>query len=339
MGAARFDGQAEFHPYKYLLGLAGQLEKAGGRVYEHSRATNVHETAPCRVETEDGEIFAEHVIVATLMPFLDRGFFFARAFPNRSYAISARIKGQAPVGMFISLGSPTRSIRAHPQANGEVLLVGGEGHRVGSEAAEPERYERLVEFASQHWNLEAVEHRWSAQDYAPDDGVPYIGRLHPRSSNVYVATGLKKWGITGGTAAAVLISDAIQNRENRWAKLFSSTRVRPLAEAPKFALENAHAGFHFVADRLQHRGQRRIHELGPGEGDIVSSAGRKVAGYRDRDGGLHAVSTRCTHLYCQVRWNQAEETWDCPCHGSRFDPDGDVLAGPAVRPLEPQPID
>ena len=136
-----------------------------------------------------------------------------------------------------------------------------------------------------------------------------------------------------------MIRDAIVGRENRWASLFSSTRVRPLAEGPKFAWENAQSGLHFVGDRVRHRGARSIHDLEPGEGDIVSAAAGKVAGHRDDDGRLHAVSARCTHLYCQVHWNQAERTWDCPCHGSRFTPDGQVLNGPAVRPLDRRPID
>jgi glycine/D-amino acid oxidase-like deaminating enzyme/nitrite reductase/ring-hydroxylating ferredoxin subunit len=338
-GAARFDGQAEFHPYKYVVGLARLLEETGGRLFERARAIHVHEESPCRIETESGEVLAEHVVVATLLPFLDRGLFFARAFPSRSYLISARIEEQPPGGMFINVGSPTRSLRAHPHAEGELLLVGGEGHHVGSDAAQPERYERLIEFACEHWSVKAIEHRWSAQDYSPDDGVPYIGRLHVRSDRVYVATGLKKWGITGGTAAAMLISDAVLGRKNPWAKLFSSTRVRPLAEGPRFAWENAQVGFHFVGDRVRHRGTRTIHELEPGEGDIVNAAGKKVAGYRNEDGSLYAVSTRCTHLYCQVRWNRAERSWDCPCHGSRFSPDGQVIDGPAVRPLDRRPID
>ena len=338
-GAAKFDGQAEFHPYRYLSGLAELIEAAGGRIFERTRAVQVHEGSPCRTETEGGEVLADHVVVATLIPFLDRGLFFARAFANRSYAISARIAGPPPDGMFINPGSPTRSIRAHPHGDSELLLVGGEGHKVGSGKAQPERYERLVEFASRHWEVQAVEHRWSAQDYSPDDGVPYVGPLHARSRRIHVATGLKKWGITGGTAAAMIIRDAIVGRENRWAGLFSSTRIRPLAEAPKFAWENAQAGLHFAGDRLRERGTRSIHELESGEGDIVSAAGSKVAGHRDDDGRLHAVSARCTHLYCQVRWNQAERSWDCPCHGSRFSPDGEVLNGPAVRPLDRRPID
>ena len=337
-GAARFEDQAEFHPHKYVVGLARRLERAGGLIFERTRATQVHEGTPCRVETEGGgEVLADDVVVATLLPFLDRGAFFARAYPSRSYAISARIEETPPNGMFINVGSPTRSVRSHASGNDELLLVGGEGHHVGGAEAHPERYDRLIDFARRHWNVASIEHRWSSQDYSPDDGVPYIGPVHLRSRRVHVATGLKKWGITGGTVAAMLIRDAIMDRENRWAKLFSSTRFRPLAEAPKFALENVQVGLHFAGDRLLQRGTRPIEDLAPGEGDIVSADGRKVAGYRDEKGHLHAASTRCTHLYCQVRWNAAERTWDCPCHGSRFTPQGEVLNGPAVTDLARHP--
>jgi glycine/D-amino acid oxidase-like deaminating enzyme/nitrite reductase/ring-hydroxylating ferredoxin subunit len=329
-GAVRFDDQAEFDPRAYVAGLARLVAEAGGEVFEHTRAHQVHEGEPCRVETEHGTLTADDVVVATLIPFLDRGGFFARAFPSRSYAVTARIAGPPPDGMFINAGSPTRSLRAH----GDLLLVGGEGHHVGSSKAQPERYEALVEFAQRHWDVQSIEHRWSAQDYSPPDLVPYAGRLHPRAQHVYVATGLRKWGITAGPAAAALISDAILGRENDWARLFSSTRVRPLQEGPRLLLENSRVGVHFFADRLKERGTRPIEELRPGEGAIVSAGGRKVAGHRDDEGGLHAVSSRCTHLGCQVVWNAAERTWDCPCHGSRFDVDGEVLNGPAVDPLE-----
>jgi glycine/D-amino acid oxidase-like deaminating enzyme/nitrite reductase/ring-hydroxylating ferredoxin subunit len=331
-GAVRFDDQAEFDPRAYVLGLARQLEEAGGKIYERTRAKQVHEGEPCRVETDRGTLVADDVVVATLMPFLDRGGFFARAYANRSYVVTARIAGQPPDGMFINAGSPTRSLRAH----GDLLLVGGEGHHVGSGKAQPERYEALIEFARRHWDVRSIEHRWSSQDYSPDDLIPYAGRLHLRSRHVYVATGLKKWGITAGTVAAAIMADAILERENDWASLFSSTRVR-FQEAPRFLLENTRVGVHFVADRLKQRGTRPIEELAPGEGAIVSAGGEKVAGYRDDEGNLHAVSSRCTHLGCQVVWNAAERTWDCPCHASRFDVDGDVLNGPAVDPLPPRP--
>jgi glycine/D-amino acid oxidase-like deaminating enzyme/nitrite reductase/ring-hydroxylating ferredoxin subunit len=337
-GAVRFDDQAEFDSRRYVLGLAARLERAGGSIFEQTRARQVHEGEPCRVETEGGTVVADHVVVATLMPFLDRGGFFARAYPNRSYVVTARIAEPPPEGMFINAGAPTRSVRSHPFEGEELLLVGGEGHHVGSGKAQPERYEKLAEFARRHWDVRSIEHRWSAQDYSPDDQVPYAGRLHLRSRRVYVATGLKKWGITAGTVAATLISDAILGRENEWSALFSATRIRPLQEGPRFTLENARVGVRFFSGRVTDRGSRPIEELEPGEGAIVSAEGQKVAGFRDDDGRLHAVSTRCTHLGCQVAWNAAERTWDCPCHGSRFDVDGEILNGPAVEPLPARPV-
>jgi glycine/D-amino acid oxidase-like deaminating enzyme/nitrite reductase/ring-hydroxylating ferredoxin subunit len=332
-GAVRFDDQAEFDPRAYVLGLARLLVEAGGSVFAHTRARQVRDGDPCRVETDRGTVAADDVVVATLLPFLDRGGFFARAYPSRSYAVTARIADPPPNGMFINAGSPTRSLRAHPVGGHELLLVGGEGHHVGSSKAQPERYDALIEFARRHWDVRSIEHRWSAQDYSPADHVPYAGRLHPWSHRIHVVTGLKKWGITAGAAGAKVVADAILGRENAAAGLLSSTRVRPLQEGPRFAVENAHIGLRFFADRVKHRGTHPIEDLAPGEGAIVSAGGRKVAGFRDDAGALHAVSTRCTHLGCQVAWNAAERTWDCPCHGSRFDVDGEILNGPAVDPL------
>jgi glycine/D-amino acid oxidase-like deaminating enzyme len=333
-GAMRFADQAEFDAARYVRGLARSLRDAGGGLFEHSRAQQVHEGEPCTVELETGAIRADHVVVATLMPFLDRGGYFARAFPSRSYVICAQTADPPLGAMLISAGSPTRSLRDVPTAGEELLMVGGEGHHVGSGKAQVQRYERLAEFAQRHWDVRAITHRWSTQDYSADDGVPYIGRLHPFSKRVWIATGFKKWGITGGTVAGLVIADGITERENPWGGLFSTTRIRPHAEAPRFLLENARAGAHMVLDRIHAPGARPSDELAPGEGGIVSHDGRKVAGYRDEGGRLHAISTRCTHLGCQVHFNAAEATWDCPCHGSRFTVDGEILNGPATAPLE-----
>jgi glycine/D-amino acid oxidase-like deaminating enzyme/nitrite reductase/ring-hydroxylating ferredoxin subunit len=332
-GGVRFDDQAEFNARKYVLGLADRFEQARGSIFERTRALNVEEGRRCVVHTERGRIEADHVVIATLMPFLDRGGYFARAFPSRSYVVTARVADGLPDAMLINAAPPMRSIRAVPFGREELLMVLGEDHHSGSSKATPERFERLAEFVGEHWNVRAIEHHWSAQDYSPDDGVPFIGRLTFRTERVHVATGFKKWGMTSGTLAAMLISDAIAGRENPWAQLFSSTRVKPLAEAPMFVTENARVGMRFIADRVTSPGRRDIRDLKPGEGAIVSSRWDKVAGYRDDDGTLHAVSARCTHLGCQVAWNAAERTWDCPCHGSRFTVDGDILSGPATKPL------
>jgi len=333
-GGLRFDNQLELHPRKYLVGLADRFRSAGGEIFDDTRAVGVSETREgCEVHTSTGQVLAREVVVATLLPFLDRGLYFARAFPTRSYVVTARVRGALPDAMLISAAPPTRSIRSAPYDGGELLVVGGEGHHVGSAKARPERYEALADYTRTHWEVASFEHRWSAQDYVPDDGVPFIGRLNLLSRRIHVATGFKKWGMSAGTLAGMLISEDILGRRNEWAWLFSSTRIKPVAESRRFVTENSRVGIRMVADRVLAPGVRDIDALEAGEGGIVSCRGRKVAGYRDDDGRLQAVSARCTHLGCQVAWNAAERTWDCPCHGSRFRPDGSVIEGPATRPL------
>jgi glycine/D-amino acid oxidase-like deaminating enzyme/nitrite reductase/ring-hydroxylating ferredoxin subunit len=336
--AVRFEQQAEFHVRKYLLALAAGLPGGGCKIYEDTHAVEVGDTGRSVVKTPGGRVTADHVVVATHYPFLDRSLAFARVHPERSYALLCRIAGEPPAGMFISGDAPTRSIRAVPLDGEELLLVGGEGHRTGRGGDTEQRYRALEDFAREHWDVESVEYRWSAQDNATIDAVPYVGRLTPRSRRVFMATGFAKWGITGGTAAAMLLTDLILERENPWAALYDPCRPPRPGAVVKLLEKNAQVGLHFIGDRITKPGTRRIEELRPGEGDIVRLAGEKVAGYRHEDGRLVAVSTRCTHLGCQVNWNPAERSWDCPCHGSRFTPDGDVLQGPAVHRLEHKPM-
>jgi glycine/D-amino acid oxidase-like deaminating enzyme/nitrite reductase/ring-hydroxylating ferredoxin subunit len=336
--ALRFDDQAELHPCKYLLALAERIAAAGGEIYEGSRALSLDSgDGRCRIATAAGSVTAPRAVIATHFPFPDRSLAFARLRPERSYALACRIKGSPPPGMHISADSPTRSVRAAPTADGELLLVGGEGHKVGSGGDTRERYRALERFAREHWDVTAVEYSWSTQDNVTPDGLPYVGRLTPRSDRVLMATGFAKWGMTGGTAAAAVLVDLVLGRANPYADLFDPWRLTLRASARALIEENAQVALHFVGDRLTKPGLRSIDDLAPGEGDIVRSGQRKVAAYRDSDGGLTAVSTRCTHLGCQVNWNAAERSWDCPCHGSRFAPDGSVLQGPAVRPLERRP--
>lgn len=335
-GALRFDDQVELHAVRYLVGLAERFERAGGRIFEHTRATNVEEDSThCRVRTEQGSLRAGQVVVATLLPFLDRGAHFARAYPSTSYVVTARVRGDLPDAMLHAAAPPTHSIRAVPFGDTELLMVLGESHHTGSGKATSARYERLAAFATDHWDVVSFEHRWSAQDFTSDDGVPYIGAVNWRSRRVHVATGYKKWGMTAGTLAATLITDAIVGRANPWARFFAADRLHPLAEGVRFATENGKVGLRFVAGRIA-SGRGDVADLAPGEAAVLSDGGERVAAYRDPAGVAHVVSATCTHLGCAVAWNAAETTWDCPCHGSRFAPDGDVLEGPATVPLAPR---
>jgi len=289
------------------------------------------------VRTPRGTITAEHTIVASHFPFPDRSLAFARAHPQRSYAIACRIAGEVPDGMFLSAGAPTRSIRAVPVEGEELLLVGGEGHRTGTGGDTEERYAALEDFARSHWDVRSVEYRWSAQDSTTVDSLPFVGPMTPFEDRILMATGFAKWGLTGGTAAALLLADLVLDRPNPYAELFDPNRLNVRASAASLIKENAPVALRFLGDRVSKRGSRPIEDLAPDEGDIVSLAGEKVAGYRDENGRLHAVSPVCTHMGCQVNWNRAERSWDCPCHGSRYAPDGTVLEGPAVHRLELKP--
>ncbi len=331
--AVRFDGQAEFHPRRYLLALA-----AGLTVFERSRAVEVDTDEDCLVKTSGGRVLAGRVVVATHYPFLDRSLAFARLHPERSYAILCRIAGEPPEGMFISADSPTRSVRAVPVAGEELLLVGGEGHRTGTGGDTEERYRALEAFAREHWDVSSVDYRWSAQDNITLDRLPYAGPIRPREDRVLMATGFAKWGMTGGTAAAHVLADRLLDRDNPAAALFDPNRLNARASIPTFLKENTEVGLHFFGDRLTKPGRRSLDDLEPGEGDIVRHEGEKVAAYRDAGGAVTAVSPTCTHLGCQLNFNRAEKSWDCPCHGSRFSVDGEVLQGPAVHRLERKPL-
>lgn len=334
-GAIRVADQAEFHPRKYLLPLAETIPGGGSHVYERTRATAVSDGSPARVETTGGTVTADHVVVATHFPFLDRGGFFARMHPERSYALGVYVNGDAPQGMYLSTESPSHTVRSTPAPGGELVIVGGESHKVG-QADTTERYRRLEHWAHARFDVREIAYRWSTQDNMPVDGVPFIGKLAPGSKSLWVATGFKKWGLTNGTAAAMILADLIAGRENPWASLFDATRVKPLASASEFVKENVNVGKRFVGDHLSRPDVRSVDELGPGEAAIVRDGVRKLAAYRDEAGEVHAVSAVCTHLGCQVKWNDAERSWDCPCHGSRFHYDGNVLQGPAVKDLEPR---
>jgi Rieske Fe-S protein len=269
-------------------------------------------------------------VLTTHVPFPADGAFFARLEAERSYAMALRINGDPPRGMYISVDEPIRSIRS--TADGHVV-VGGEGHKVGQDDDTMQRYATLEAWARARFEVTAVDYRWSAQDYRTLDGLPYVGRLVRGSDRVLVATGFGKWGMTNGTAAAMVLSDLVRAEENRWSALFDSTRLAPRQSATAFVTQGVDMVKHFVGDRLASLHPSSVDALAVGSGGIVNLEGETVAAFRAEDGSVRAVSATCTHLGCQVNFNTAERTWDCPCHGSRFDLDGRVLEGPAVRDL------
>jgi glycine/D-amino acid oxidase-like deaminating enzyme/nitrite reductase/ring-hydroxylating ferredoxin subunit len=328
-GAVQLDNQIALHPVRYARGLAEAIRRAGSAVYEGTRATSLHEGAPCRVQTTAATVHADQVVVATHYPVFDRGGYFARLEPTRSYCIAARIRGALPSGMSINAGSPTRSLNTYR----ELLIVGGESHPTGARGVDAERYRNLADFARTHWDVVEVSHRWSAQDPTCYDRLPVIGRYTPVSSRVYVASGFMKWGLSSGTMAAAILTDLISGTEPEpWAARFTPHRISP-GSLPRLLKMNVKAGADLVVDRVTPAEVSDPGEVPAGQARVLRDGVGKVGVYREPDGTLHAVSLRCTHLGCLLRFNGAERSWDCPCHGSRFDVDGSVLEGPAVAPL------
>jgi glycine/D-amino acid oxidase-like deaminating enzyme/nitrite reductase/ring-hydroxylating ferredoxin subunit len=333
--AVRVENQAHFHARTYCLGLVRGFEDAGGHVFELTRAVDVDEGDPCTVTTEHGRVMAQHVVFATHLPFSDRGGFFAKTHPERSYALAAGLEGNVPEGMYLSADSPTRSVRPAVAGGETYVILGGEGHKTGQDDDTTDRYEALEAWSRERFDVRSIDYRWSAQDYVPVDHVPYIGRLTSHTERLHVATGFQKWGMTTGTVAGLIIAGDILGTPSEWAPAFDATRIEPGRSAGDLVKENLNVAKRFFGDRIGALFGERADELGPGEGGIVSKEGHRVAAYRDEDGTIRAVSARCTHLGCLVSFNTAEKSWDCPCHGSRFDLDGKVIQGPAVRDLDP----
>lgn len=331
--AVSLDRQVAFHPVRYLEGLAAVVDGDGSAVFELSRAQSVTEGSPCRVHTTEGAVRADRVIVATHYPVLDRGMYFSRLEPERSYCIAARVAGTPPWSLSINAGSPKWSTRSW----GNLLIVCGQSHTTGQRDIGSERYRRLEDFARAHWNVEAITNHWSAQDPHSYDQFPFVGPYMPGSSRLFVASGFMKWGLSAGTAAGMMLADLFADRSNPWLPAFSPTRVSPTS-LPYLARMNARVGAEMLGDRLQPGEVGSAEEIPRNQGRVLRRGASLTGVYRDETGATHGVSMRCTHLGCLVRFNAAERTWDCPCHGSRFDIDGGVLEGPATRPLENQQV-
>lgn len=331
LGAVRFDNQAQLHPVAYCDGLGQMLTRAGGRIYEETRVTEVKDGSPISVTTDHGTITADAVILATHIPLLDRGAFFAKVEPTASHAVALEVASGAPHGMYITAETPSRSVRSFQHAGRSYLIVVGEGHRTGEE--DPRDHEQqLTQWALEHWPGSYVRNTWMAEDYSPQDGVPYIGRVARTSSDIYMATGFQKWGLTNGTAAALLLSELATGNDHPWAPVFDAKRLTPVASAKNFVRHNAKAAEHLLLDGATASAED-ARRLAPGEGVIINDGLKQLAVARDEQGVVHTVNAACTHMGCAVAFNAAEQTWDCPCHGSRFAIDGAVMHGPAVKAL------
>lgn len=336
--ALRFSNQAQFHPLKYLKGVAAAISKGGGRIYGDTHATRIADGKPARVEVAGGlHIDAAAVVVATNTPINDRVTIHTKQAPYRTYVIAARIPaGSMPRMLLWDTPDPYHYVRLQAGADPshEYLIVGGEDHKTGQASDFDARFASLEAWTRRRFPMTGdIAYRWSGQVMEPVDGLAFIGR-NPGDDHVYIATGDSGNGMTHGTIAGLLLRDLITGRENRWATLYDPGR-KSLRAVKDFARENLNVAVQY-ADHLMPGDVHSADDIAPGKGAIVRSGLKHIAVYRDDQGTLHQHSAVCTHLGCIVAWNATERSWDCPCHGSRFDSrDGHVLNGPANTGLKP----
>lgn len=334
-GGVRLAHQAQFDPMPLLDSLIGELTERGGRLAEGARVHRLsHRGGGVRlgVQTRDGEVDVDagRCVLATGMPILDRGGFFARVKPNRSYCFAFQVPGTITRPMFMSAGSPTRSVRYAPVGDGERLVVAGAGHVVGRKSPTGD-LDELASWAREHYPGAEMTHQWSAQDYTPADHLPYVGPILPRDEKILVATGFNKWGLAAGAAAALALSARILGGRMDWARAFAAWSPREVTGIPTAVQANLEVAFHMAKGWVAP--MTRLGHDTPADGGVVTGPPWHMAARCTVDGVQHRVSPVCPHLGGIVNWNDANKSWECPLHGSRFAPDGALLEGPATRGL------
>jgi glycine/D-amino acid oxidase-like deaminating enzyme/nitrite reductase/ring-hydroxylating ferredoxin subunit len=328
-----FDEQAQFHPLKYLQGLQKAYLEAGGVILENTLISDVDTTDGIHSAiTVTIAIRARAVIYATHMPPNINLFNFECA-PYRSYVLGVKLKTDSyPDALVYDMQEPYHYFRTHVIDGESLLIAGGNDHKTGHDVPE-KAFADLEKYIRKYYNVSSVKYRWSSQYYVPVDGLPYIGRMPRASDGIYCATGYNGNGMMLGSIAGKLLSDLVRKRPNKYQDLFSPSRIKPVDGFSEFIKENADVAYRFVKDRFHIHETDSLKRLQAGTGRVVEVDGEKIAAYRDEQGTIHALSPVCTHAACIVNWNGEEKSWDCPCHGARYDIHGHVLTGPATKNL------
>ena len=333
--AVRFDNQAQFHPRKFLLALAENYIKSGGKIFEQSRVIDIEENegAYVIITSQGKKVTAKKLIIASHYPCYNKpGLYFSRIYPERSYVVAIRASEDYRGGMYIAAEESGHSFRSQMSDHGELILVGGEKHKTGQGEDTSKHYKALIDFSNETFTVEDIPYRWSTQDCMTLDGLPYVGHFTSKTPNMYIATGFAKWGMTNSIASSMILKDLIINGKSPWQDVYNPSRLTISASTKNFVVENLNVAEQLIEGKISVVPDHV--EIKPGEGKLVEVNGQRAGAHRDGQGKLHVVDTTCTHMGCEVSWNSAETSWDCPCHGSRFSIEGDIIEGPAVRPLE-----
>jgi glycine/D-amino acid oxidase-like deaminating enzyme/nitrite reductase/ring-hydroxylating ferredoxin subunit len=334
-GALIMKNQAQFHPLKYLLQYVQEVTAHGGVIFENTTAIDIENGPSPKVISKNGAtVSCQHIIISTKFPFEDKaGFYFARMYADRSYVLAVKTNKEFPGGMYINAEQPTRSIRSTSYNGDKLILIGGDHHKTGQGINTIKHYQAIEKFADETFGIKEIPYRWSAQDLTTTDKVPYIGAITGGNPNIFVATGYRKWGMTNGTVAALMLSDMILGRTSPYEQLYSPQRFHANPDVKNLISTNIDVAKHLIKGKVEII-NRHPEDLGNDEGSVVVVNGERAGAYKDPEGHLHIVDTTCTHLGCELEWNNGERTWDCPCHGSRFSIDGVVVDGPAEKPLK-----
>jgi glycine/D-amino acid oxidase-like deaminating enzyme/nitrite reductase/ring-hydroxylating ferredoxin subunit len=334
----RFEGQARIHPRKYLAGVAKAFSARGGQIFEASSADEFQDK-PLGVKVNGYRVLCRDIVIATHNPLVgiasttDATIFQTKLALYTSYVVAGAVqRGTVPDALFWDTADPYRYFRIEPRGDYDLVILGGEDHKTGQIGETNACYDRLARALVAKLPKVSLRHQWSGQVIETPDGLPFIGKM---ADHQYVATGFSGNGLTFGTLGALIISDEIGGLPNPWSELFDPDRGAVRRGLWEYLKENKDYPYYMIRDRFAGTESRSLRAVHKNEGKVIEYRGRQVAAYRDPSGALTLRSANCTHMGCIVAWNEAEKTWDCPCHGSRFTPEGNVLAGPAESSLEP----
>jgi len=329
-----FPDQARFDPLRYVRGLATAFRRAGGTLFENTRAEKIwEEGGAVKIETDKGSVTANSVVLAGHAPLLGMFTVEPRAVPYQSYVVGVRVMNSVPDALYWDTDSPYHYTRQAGQDDPHFLVIGGADHRTGAQVDTVERFRELERYVRNHYRVESVTSHWSHEFFETADGVPYIGKV-PKFERIYMGAGFSGDGLTFGTMAGVITSDLVLGRESPAAGIFDPARLNPLSSVRRLTGNLLHMARHFVADRLMGADFDSVDQIAPGQGGLVVIEGERLAVFRDEHGEVHMMSPVCRHMGCFVRFNAAEQTWDCPCHGGRYEARGQVIMGPPKQPLE-----
>ncbi len=333
--AIKVEGQAQFNPAAFVRGLAEKIDSANCRIFENSEVHHIEKEEDLVLSTDSGTVTAKKVILATHTP---KGIYGLQTalYPYREYAIAAKLNsGDFPDGIYWDTEADFHtSMRTYSKGEDNYVLVLGGHHKVGQEDDYSRFFRKLEQNTRKHFDVASIDYEWSAQHYKPADGLPYIGESS--DDNIFVATGFSTDGLTYGVLSAMILNDQLNDRENEWSDLYKASRFTPVKSAKNFIKENLNVAKQYIKDLPGKAEAGSFDEIAAGQGKVVEVENEKWAVFKDEKGQVHCQSAVCTHMDCIVDWNDAEKSWDCPCHGSRFKATGEVIEGPAFLPLAPK---